>query len=575
MADSYIGFKVRVKLQNGVVFEGVVSEISGTVLRLINVFDSAIKAHVPSRLVDGSKIAELEILSVAPGTVETATATPKKANKVSKFHDPAVLNASGSFSHDDSNSTLTSIDQVSSPLPKSSRKQRKNGQVKHIREPSASYMPQPFAGNGNKRADKNGWASEDTAGFKDMEFDFQGNLDRFDKKSVFDEIRQADTTDPGARLVSFNKRNPVAILAEQKQQRIREFVKRPPKRDFLPSENVLNTTVGEWQDISSEDDETESTVPAVDEVSEIDKEIMQRRRSHVMSRSSSSLLDSSLPTTKTLLYDGRGRFECPTYTLAEINAVERMAVTQYSLHSLQLTENAGAAIAKQAIAILGGKRRFERRQVQTNALPVVVVLVGNHETGARAVAGARALVNRRVRVVVLLTDHSSELAAPRENVEQQIRAFKAAGGKVTSRLDVLAATLKVLDAPPELVIDGLQGLRTLNAGVPGWMYETVQWAATQRAAVLAIDVPAGVDPDTGVLGVSNMGKAKWVLALGMPAAGIARYMQYMDEVALEDVGVSVADIGLPLRCFKKALTGDGKEGVAFESEWSVWVRLDE
>lgn len=37
--------------------------------------------------------------------------------------------------------------------------------------------------------DEDGWATEDVTDIKDTEFDFQGNLDRFDKKTVFSQIK--------------------------------------------------------------------------------------------------------------------------------------------------------------------------------------------------------------------------------------------------------------------------------------------------------------------------------------------------------------------------------------------------
>lgn len=43
--------------------------------------------------------------------------------------------------------------------------------------------------DGNSNAEEEGWATEDVNDYKEREFDFQGNLDRFDKKSVFSQIK--------------------------------------------------------------------------------------------------------------------------------------------------------------------------------------------------------------------------------------------------------------------------------------------------------------------------------------------------------------------------------------------------
>ncbi|KAL8705440.1 MAG: hypothetical protein Q9201_001464 [Fulgogasparrea decipioides] len=54
--------------------------------------------------------------------------------------------------------------------------------------------------------DQNGWATEEATDIQDMgDFDFQGNLSKFDKRGVFEQLRQDDTTADEARLVSFNR----------------------------------------------------------------------------------------------------------------------------------------------------------------------------------------------------------------------------------------------------------------------------------------------------------------------------------------------------------------------------------
>jgi enhancer of mRNA-decapping protein 3 len=43
--------------------------------------------------------------------------------------------------------------------------------------------------DGHSNAEEEGWATEDVNDYKEREFDFQGNLDRFDKKTVFSQIK--------------------------------------------------------------------------------------------------------------------------------------------------------------------------------------------------------------------------------------------------------------------------------------------------------------------------------------------------------------------------------------------------
>lgn len=76
-------------------------------------------------------------------------------------------------------------------------------------EPNSSF--QPFAtlkkkGRGNRRLDENGWATEDATDVQDMgEFDFEGSLAKFDKKTVFTQIQAEDGIADEDRLVAHNR----------------------------------------------------------------------------------------------------------------------------------------------------------------------------------------------------------------------------------------------------------------------------------------------------------------------------------------------------------------------------------
>jgi enhancer of mRNA-decapping protein 3 len=66
---------------------------------------------------------------------------------------------------------------------------------------------QPFNSlkrNGKKGTADNGWASEDVT--EEMgDFDFENNLAKFDKHTIFEEMRKEDQVDDANRLVSHNR----------------------------------------------------------------------------------------------------------------------------------------------------------------------------------------------------------------------------------------------------------------------------------------------------------------------------------------------------------------------------------
>lgn len=133
-----------------------------------------------------------------------------------------------------------------------------------------------------------------------------------------------------------------------------------------------------------------------------------------------------------------------------------------------LMQRAAAGLAAAVLDLLGGG--YGRR---------VLLLVGPGDNGGDALwAGAR-LAARGARVeAILLADRVHEAG---------LAALRAAGGRATR-------DLADLDPAPEVVVDGIVGI----GGRPGLRPDAV--AALEAYAgvpVVAVDVPSGVDVDTG------------------------------------------------------------------------------
>jgi enhancer of mRNA-decapping protein 3 len=77
-------------------------------------------------------------------------------------------------------------------------------------EPNPSF--QPFStlkrknGRRNGKVEENGWATEDATDVQEMgDFDFEGSLAKFDKKTVFNQIQAEDSIADEDRLVAHNR----------------------------------------------------------------------------------------------------------------------------------------------------------------------------------------------------------------------------------------------------------------------------------------------------------------------------------------------------------------------------------
>ncbi|MCS7482296.1 NAD(P)H-hydrate dehydratase [Umezawaea endophytica] len=130
-----------------------------------------------------------------------------------------------------------------------------------------------------------------------------------------------------------------------------------------------------------------------------------------------------------------------------------------------LMRRASFGVATVALELLGGRRR-------------VGLLVGAGNNGGDALWAGYFLRRRGVAVTAVLLD-------PDRAHPAGLAAFRRAGGRVASELPEV-----------DLVVDGVVGLSASGPLRPA----AAAHVAKVTAPVLAVDLPSGVDPDTGVTG---------------------------------------------------------------------------
>lgn len=315
-----------------------------------------------------------------------------------------------------------------------------------------------------KEARQNGWATEDATDIQDMgDFDFEANHKLFDKKQVFDELRQGDTTADEDRLVNHNK------------------VYRPGTyggKNLHPTENVLSPQLGpkpngnELDSTSDADTELNFANGRSSSRHSVSRASLKKQPSrqnstqveakpHPLSASMSSDRGLGLNRSVTSL-SRQGRpvpsiatgspkpdlshspgsavsrthapstlassqliephlvvlsatAPCPALLPLGLETLEKETVSRYGLTHDAITETAARCIAEMAVGMFDsttGSRRGSRANTirgsmsssltleQRNSAPVVVILAGNHAVGARAVAAARHLVCRKTKIII-------------------------------------------------------------------------------------------------------------------------------------------------------------------------------
>jgi hydroxyethylthiazole kinase-like uncharacterized protein yjeF len=171
------------------------------------------------------------------------------------------------------------------------------------------------------------------------------------------------------------------------------------------------------------------------------------------------------------------KHQTPIYRTNEIRALEARAAG--APDKPQLMERAGLAAAELARELAGGSGRR------------VVVFAGPGNNGGDAFVLARHLKRWWFDVLVSFSGDRGKLPA---DAAAALEAWRDAGGSTTPDLP--------RPGPCSLVVDGLFGIG-LQRDVTGAYAERIAWinAAAARAPVLALDLPSGLESDTGrVLG---------------------------------------------------------------------------
>jgi len=212
----------------------------------------------------------------------------------------------------------------------------------------------------------------------------------------------------------------------------------------------------------------------------------------------------------------------PFVTRAVMIEVDRLMIDVFNISLLQMMENAGRNLANLARFLLN-------TPLSDNT---IIVLCGGGNNGGGGMAAARHLVNWGAEVCVALSAPTHRLGdAPL----QQIRTLRKMGVNVIDELPTGEANL-VIDA---LIGYGLKGKPR------GRIREWIQWINHTQIQSLALDIPSGMDADTGAAaGVCVRASATMTLAL--PKAGF----KHADSSMVAG-DIYLADISVPNALYRK------------------------
>ena len=220
----------------------------------------------------------------------------------------------------------------------------------------------------------------------------------------------------------------------------------------------------------------------------------------------------------------------PSVTASQMAEVDRITIEEFHIPVDVLMENASRQIAAAARAFLGGTVTGRR----------LVGLVGTGNNGGDTAGALRHLANWGARVC-------AEVAAPQEDQRESTRLqlgrlLLATTWEVAIVHDASQNGFRDLEA--DLLIDGFLGY-SAHGAPRETLAKLIDAANASRLPILAVDIPSGIDPDTGAVpGTAIRAAATVTLALPKPGLLVSEAHAWVGELLL-------ADIGVPHAAFKR------------------------
>ena len=379
---------------------------------------------------------------------------------------------------------------------------------------------------------QNGWATEDATDIQEMgNFDFAANLSKFNKHEVFSRLRRHDNTADEARLVSHN-RAPKPGTGGGKNLHWTENVLSPPHPPDPNGQGKWNSEAGESENDLS-DAKMSSGRSSRRDTSRTSFRRPQSRKGSAKAGESQNLVGSrvatgslgivryssfdqvgsprpgrnlsispftgSISAPRPLLKIQGSNKTCPCLSPLQMLEFEQFAVSELGLSEDMMTENAARGIAETCLSAACSVDKVQDKHDRAPN-PIIVIAVGNHKTGARAIAAGRHLRNHGFRVTVSLMglDREEDLL---DAVKQQANAYRRNGGTLLKPNELLEA-LKSKNVRPTILVDALLGIHTcfddLRRDDQAFYFELVIWVNRALVEVFSVDVPSGLDPSSGL-----------------------------------------------------------------------------
>ena len=214
-------------------------------------------------------------------------------------------------------------------------------------------------------------------------------------------------------------------------------------------------------------------------------------------------------------------------TREQSREIDRLAMERYGVRGLILMENAGRACADAVLPMCS--RTGE---------PHVAIFCGSGNNGGDGFVVARHLWNSRVSVQIFLVGEVDSVLEKDSDASvnlEIVRNMEIPIAEITSEEDVDRAMQGAVGA--DLFVDALLGTG-ISGEVRGLFHPLIERINGCEVSVLAVDMPSGLDCDTGeVMGVAIRANRTVTFVLKKRGQTLPQARDYVGDVEVAEISV--------------------------------------
>lgn len=238
------------------------------------------------------------------------------------------------------------------------------------------------------------------------------------------------------------------------------------------------------------------------------------------------------------------KFLLLTFFISQVFSSESYPIVtvEEKLRLEQLCYEAGATEDEFMLnASFGGAIEAEN-MMQHDTNTHISLLVGKGYKGGSALKMGEILLKKGYAVDAFLISSVSNLPPL---CQKRAEEYLQAGGRLHTIQDYPLPTIMIYPPLPELIIDGLLGTG-FTGSIQSPLLEAIEAANQSQNPILAIDIPSGLNGNTGEVGTIAI-MATHTATMGLPKIGL-----FLGQGKSHTGTLSVIDIGMPDSILKQA-----------------------